>query len=434
MEKSLSMDIVNVAAGIDVGATSYFVSVGQEADQVREFGVYTEDHQDLISWLKSFNIVSVAMESTGSYWQTLFSSLQDAGFNVLLVNGKYTKNVKGRKTDILDCMWIQKLHSLGLLSGSFLPDELIRELQSYYHHREHLIRQSASYLQRMQQSLRLMNLRLDVVLRDITGQTGTAIIEAILRGERDPVILASLAHHRVKKSKSEIALALHGEWKPDQLFLLEECYQFYKHYRAKIVQTDVKIEALLKQSLVGRPTCGDLPKVKRKRGHKNSPSFELRPIAYQFFGVDLYQIDGVSDSTLLCILCMIGDRVDKFPTAKHFVSWLRLAPNNKISGGKVLSSRTPKGKNKLSLTLRYAANVIGNMKEHPLSNFFSRIAYRKGRGAAITATARKLATIIYHMLTKKEAFNPDYYTTQKASNRKKKYLFLTKKNCFIKPY
>ena len=181
MKKTLPMEVVNAAAaGIDVGSTSYYVSIGQQSDQVREFGVYTEDHQELIQWLKSAKISSVAMESTGSYWQTLFSSLQNAGFSVLLVNGKYTKNVKGRKTDVLDCMWIQKLHSLGLLSGSFLPDEHIRELQSYYHHRQYLIRQSASYMQKMQQALRLMNLRLDVVLRDITGLTGTTIIEAIL--------------------------------------------------------------------------------------------------------------------------------------------------------------------------------------------------------------------------------------------------------------
>ena len=428
MEKSLSMDVVNVAAaGIDVGATSYFVSIGQQADQVREFGVYTEDHQGLIKWLKSAKIVSVAMESTGSYWQTLFSSLQNAGFSVLLVNGKYTKNVKGKKTDVLDCMWIQKLHSLGLLSGSFLPDEHIRELQSYYHHRQYLIRQSASYMQKMQQALRLMNLRLDVVLSDITGLTGTAIIEAILKGERDPVCLANLAHHRVKKSKAEIALALQGEWKEDQLFLLEECYQFYCYYRVKVKESDKKIEGLLKRVLIGKPPLVDLPKIKRKRKHKNTPTFELRPIAYHFFGVDLYQIDGISDGTLLCILCMLGNGVDHFPTAKHFVSWLKLAPNNKISGGKILNSRTPKGKNKLSLALRQAANVIGNMKDHPLSNFFSRIAYRKGRGAAITATARKLATIIYHLITKKEAFDPNHYNAHKTNHRKKNIRSLQRK-------
>jgi len=275
--------------------------------------------------------------------------------------------------------------------------------------------------------LRLMNLRLDVVLRDIMGLTGTAIIEAILKGERNPTRLANLAHHRVKKSKTEIALALQGEWREDQLFLLEECYQLYCYYRTKVTQSDQKIEALLKTALIGKPSLVELPKIKRKKKHKNTPTFELRPIAYHFFGVDLYQIDGISDSTILCILCMLGEGVDRFPSSKHFVSWLNLAPNNKISGGKVLSSRTPKGKNKLSLALRHAANVIGNLKDHPLSSFFSRVAYRKGRGAAITATARKLATIIYHMLTKKEAFDPNHHTNEKMKHRKKNIRSLQRK-------
>ena len=222
-------------------------------------------------------------------------------------------------------------------------------------------------------------------------------------------------------------MALQGDWKEDQLFLLEDCYQFYCYYREKVKEVDKKIEGLLKRVLIGKPAFVELPKIKRKRKHKNTPTFELRPIAYHFFGVDLYQIDGISDGTLLCILCMLGNGVDRFPTSKHFVSWLNLAPNNKISGGKILSSRTPKGKNKLSLALRHAANVIGNMKEHPLSSFFSRIAYRKGRGAAITATARKLAVIIYNLLTKKEAFDAHYYATQKVNNRKKNIRSLQRK-------
>lgn len=300
-------------------------------------------------------------------------------------------------------MWIQQLHSLGLLHGSFLPDEYTRQLQTYTHHRQSLVAQSAKYALKMQKALRLMNVRLDVAIRDITEKNGNAIISAILAGERDAYQLADLADIRIKKSKEEIAASLQGEWREDLLFLLKECHAMYHYYREKIMVVDQQIEMLLTNAQTNG--LAPLSGVKKKKPQKNDPGFDLRQIAYQIFGVDLYQIDGISHGTVLSILSTLGSGIHKFPSVKHFVSWLRLAPNNRISGGKRISSRTPKGKNQLTLALRQAANAIGNTKNHPLRKFFSRIAYKKGTGAAITATARKLAAILFHMLTKKETFN-----------------------------
>lgn len=414
------------AAGIDVGSKQHYVSVGQSKEQVRSFGVYTQDYLDLISWLKSKQITSVAMESTGTYWQTLFMALQSAGFEVVLVNGAHIKHVKGKKTDVLDCMWIQKLHSIGLLSGSFLPNESTRALRNYHQHRESLVEQLAKYSLKMQKNLRLMNLRLDIAISDITGKTGMAIIGAILNGERDGKRLAQLADPRIKKSKAELAAALQGDWKIDLLFLLQECHSMYLYHKTKLVELDKQISLFFEQELAGQATDQLAENVQKKKKTKNSPAFQLQVIAYQLLGVDLYQIQGVSDATVLTLLSSLGDGIGKFTSAKQFVSWLRLAPNNKVSGGKLLSSRTPKSKHRLGQALRKAANAIGNSKQSSLKPFFSKIAFKKGRGAAITATARKLAVIIYHMLTKKEAFDPHKTQIEQQFQRNRKIAKLKK--------
>ena len=419
MKKKVSMDVVNLqAAGIDVGSRSHFVSIGKTKEDVREFGVYTKDHKAMIGWLKEAKITTIAMESTGSYWQTLFSALQLAGFEVILVNGRDVKNVKGKKTDMLDCTWIQKLHSLGLLRGSYLPDEHTRELQTYCLYRQKLIEQSSKYVNRIQKNLRLMNIRLDVAINDITGKTGSAILDAILSGERDPKKLSQLADVRVKKSKEEIARSLEGEWKEDLLYVIKDCWYTYRYYQERIRELDSCIEDTLKIGLVHIKDIV-LPDVGMKQLSKNDLRFDLRSMAYQILGVDLYQIGGVRNGTVLTILGTLGNGIHKFPTSKHFVSWLRLAPNNKISGGKVLSSRTQKGKNQLSIALRRAANAVGNSKKHPLKRFFLRIAYKKGRGAAVTATARKLAVIIYRMLFYKEEFNPGLHENEERERLRK---------------
>jgi transposase len=408
-EKELSMQIVHPnAAGIDIGSKTHWVAVDQIPVNVREFGVYTRDHQRLIDHLKSHQITSVAMESTGSYWQTLFHALQKAGFEVILVQGNQTKNVQGKKTDVLDCMWIQKLHSLGLLSSSFLLSDYLQTLRSYYKHREHLIEQTAMYINKMQKSLRLMNIRLDVAIRDLAGKSGRAILDAILAGHRDPNYLASLAHFRVKKSPDEIAAALHGNWREDLLFELRSCLAFYDAYRKEILICDQKIQRIMLEFIPDAEalTLDSNPgeKAIRKQVNRNSPSFNIRHLAFVHLKIDLFQIPGVSHSTALCILCNMGNDIKRFASAKRFASWLRLVPNNKLSGGRIISSKTPKGKNAIALALRQAANSIGNQKDHPLTPFFKRIAYRKGRNAAITATARKLAVIIWNMVTKTQPY------------------------------
>ena len=418
------MEVIHAhAAGIDIGSKSHWVAVDQNSQHVREFGVYTKDHLKLIEYLRSFQITTVAMESTGSYWQTLFNALQSAGFDVILVKGSHTKNVSGKKTDLLDCMWIQKLHSRGLLSASFILSDSLQVLRTYFDHREYLINQTSRYINKMQKTLRLMNLRLDVAISDIMGKTGRAIINAILDGQRDPHYLASLAHPRIKKSKTEIADSLQGEWRDDLLYELRSCLKFYDMYLAEISQCDQKMAALLteyapQESAPFQHSRPEGFKNDKKQKTKFSPRFNVRELAFAHLRTDLFQIPGVSHTTVLSILCNLGNDIFRFKSAKQFASWLRLVPNNKISGNKIISSRTPKSKSTVATCLRQAANSIGNQKDHPLTPFFKRIAFRKGRGSAITATARKLAVIIWNMITKSQSYNEyDYYQiSQKRKN------------------
>jgi transposase len=404
MKKEVTMKVINPsAAGIDVGSRSHFVAIGQQAADVREFGVYTQDHYELIEWLNQHGITSIAMESTGSYWQTLFSALQRSGFEVLLVNGKQIKNVKG-KTDVKDCQWIQRLHSLGLLTGSFLPSQQMEQLRTYQRHRSWLVEQCAKMSNKMQKSLRLMNIRLDVVLSDITGKSGQAIIGAILQGVRDGDELAALSDHRIKRSKQELAQSLQGQWTDELIFELRDCFELYHLFQERIFNCDKQIEALLKGFVKDLPAQDQ--KLTKKKSYRNQQKFDLPKLSHQYFGVDLFAIQGVSHGTVMTFIAEVGNGIFNFKTAKHFTSWLHLAPDNKISGSKILSSRTPKGKNKMAIALRNAANAIGLMKSGTLKKFFSRIAYKKGRAAAITATARKLAVIIWNMVVKGQKYSP----------------------------
>ena len=392
------------AAGIDVGSVTHYVAVGQQSEDVRSFGCYTEDLHALSHWLTEQGITTIAMESTGSYWKGLFQRLQQDGFEVLLVNGKHTRNVKGRKTDVLDCQWIQRLHSLGLLSGSFLPDASTAALRQYVRQREYLIEQQAAYIKKIESALRQMNIRLDAALSDIVGQSGRAILEAILSGERDASVLATLVNHRVRKSKAEIERSLTGEWKEEYLFEMQLSFELYNVIQSKIAACDSQIEGLLTESMQQKEVVENVTTVKKKK-NKNAPKMDLQSVSTQLSGgVNLYQIEGVSDATVLALLSETSFNLSKFPSAKHFASWLALSPNNKVSGGKTLSSHTAHHNNRLAQAFRRAANAIGNMKKGALNQFFRRIAYRYGRMAAITATARKLAVIIYNMLTKKEAY------------------------------
>ena len=411
MAKS-SFEIINPnCAGIDIGSRSHFVAVGQELSDVHEFGVYADDLVAICIHLKNHGITSVAMESTGAYWQNLYVELVKYGFEVVLANGKFTKNIKGKKTDVKDARWIQKLHSIGLLTSSFLPDETTETLRTYCRQRQNWLVLAAEASHKMQKYLKLLNFRLDVVVNDICGLTGMAIIEDICRGNHDPEKLAEHRHGNCRKPKEEIAKALKGNNRIDYLFGLKQELESYRFYQKKITECDKQITSFLKTQINSSPLKKKLKTTDKphKRLNKNAlKGLDLNQAAYQYFeGVDLMAVEGMSHATILTIISELGpEGFKKFATAKEFTSWLRLAPNNKISGGKLLSSKTPKGSNRLKIALRNAANAIGNLKDTHLSNFFSRISYRKGRTVAVSATARKLAIIIWNMIVKKVPYQP----------------------------
>lgn len=406
----MQMDIINPhCAGIDVGSKSHFIAIGQALEDVKEFGVYADDLTAICEHLKGCGVTSVAMESTGNYWQNLYVELEKHGFEVTLCNGKFTKHAKGKKTDVKDCRWIQKLHSIGLLTGSFLPDQTTETLRTYCRQRSNWLDLSAEASHKMQKYLKLLNFRLDVVVKDICGLTGLAIIEEICKGTADPQQLAQHRHYNCKKSQEEIARALTGNNRVDYLFGLKQEYESYQFFQKKIEQCDQQISNFLQTQINNCPDKQTLHTTNKpyKRINKNAiKGIDLNQAAYQYFGgVDLMQIEGISHATILTIISEVGpEGFQKFDTAKQFTSWLRLAPNNRISGGKVLSSKIPKGSNRLKIALRNAANAIGNLKESHLSDFFKRIAVRKGRAAAISATARKLAVIIWNMVVKKISY------------------------------
>lgn len=422
------MKIINTqCAGIDVGSRSHFVAIGQDDNDVREFGVYAEDLKELCLWLKESEITSVAMESTGTYWQNLFVELINWGFDVILTSGKFTKNINRKKTDVRDCQWIQKLHSLGLLPSSFLPDYTTERLRSLCRHRMNMIDLKADASHKMQKFLKLLNFRLDIVVRDVTGLTGLKIIQDICSGILDPVELAKNRHYNCRKSESEIAKALISNEREDYLFGLNQEFERHQFYLSQIEKCDEKITLFLNGILEG--TTIDLPEDKPfKRNNKNSINgLDLNKVSYQYFGgVDLYQIPGISHSTILTVMSEIGpDGFMKFPSAKHFASWLRLAPNNKISGGKILANRIPKGSGRVKIAIRNAANAVGNLKESDLGRFFQKIASKKGRQAAITATARKIAVILWNMITKRIQYIPR--TEYIFLDEKRKQLALVRK-------
>ena len=433
-KKHVSLEVVNpYAAGIDIGSRSHWVAVGQDAQDVKEFGVYTQDYQELCKWLKEHEVITIAMESTGTYWQNVFSFLVAEGFDVILVNGRQTKNIKGKKTDILDCQWIQKLHTLGLLSSSFLPDSTTDIIRTYSRHRQNIIKQVGATVQKMQKYLRLMNLRLDVVVNDIVGLTGKQIISAFIAGEKSGKELSKYRHFNCRKPEEEIERALQYNGREDYFFALKQEWKTYLHLQKQIDETDQEIKRLLKRII--RNDVNKKKQTVKKKDHKRKNKNAIRntdmnKIGVQYVeGVDLMAIEGVNDATVMAFISEIGlEGIKKFRTAKEFTAWLRLAPNNKISGGKVLSHHLPKGSNRLKIALRQAANVIGNLKEGHLNNFFRRINYKKGRATAVSATARKLAVIIWNMLYKNIQYQPPTEYLFLDQKRKMKLVLRIRKN------
>lgn len=393
------------AAGIDIAANVHFVAVPEGRDpenSVRSFGAFTADLEGLAQWLAQCKIKTVAMESTGVYWIPLFELLERRGFEVILCEPSQIKKFR-RKTDVLDCQWIQTLHTFGLLRGSFRPEDRVIVLRSYMRQREMLTNHAAQHIQHMQKALELMNLKLTEVISDICGVTGFNIIDAILAGERDPAKLAAFRHGLCKNDEATIELALQGNWRDEHLFALRQAVELYRFYHQKMIEIDQQIEAYLHQfeDCSKGQTLKAKPKTKQRSKSKNEPQFDMRAILHRMTGQDLTEIDGIGDHAALQIISEIGTDMSQWPTEKHFVSWLCLCPELKKSGGrkqKKRNSKTQSSTNRVARVLRVCAQTLFRSKECALGAFARRMRARDGAPSAVTAVARKLAIIIYCML------------------------------------
>lgn len=394
------------AAGIDIGGSFHFVAVpaDRSASPVRRFGSFTRDLHDLAKWLKECQIKTVAMESTGIYWLQLFLVLEEYGFEVFLVNAQHVKNVSGRKTDVLDCQWIQQLHSYGLLSASFQPDDMIRTLRGYMRHRKNLTQAYSTQILHMQKAFEQLNIKLHNVITDITGKSGQLIIKEILSGERDPERLALLAAGRVKASKEEIVLSLEGNWKAEPLFELRQSYELYLIYKQKITDCDNQIQKHMEE-LAGENGIRKSQEIPRRVYSKNRFNFNATPYLKDIVGVDLTKIFGISELSAMEIVSEVGVDMTKWPSERQFTSWLNLCPNNRISGGKLLKNKRIKSKNKAGQAFRMAAYAL-QRSDHYLGAFYRRMKSKGGAMFATKATARKLAIIFYHMVGSQLEFNP----------------------------
>jgi len=392
------------AAGIDIGASSHYVAVPKDRDDqpVRHFGSFTIDLYSIADWLKTCGIETVAMESTGVYWVPLYQVLEENGFEVLLVDPHKLKHAPGRKTDVLDCQWLQQLHTFGLLSGAFRPSSEICALRSYMRQRDQLIAQSGEHVQRMQKSLELMSVKLTQVLSDITGTTGLRIIRAILDGERDAAKLAQLRHGRCRRDEATIALALQGDWRAEHLFTLRQSVQLYDTVQGMMEDCDVEIEAQLKRF---GGSLEDLAPLGRKRPGKASHpfAFDAYKELYRIAGVDLTAVPGFEAPSVMTLISEIGVDTTKWRHDGAFASWLGLCPGSKVTGGKRLSSRTKPCANRAAVVFRLAAFGLQSSKTY-LGACYRRMKARMGAPKAITAMAHKLARIVYAILRDKTAF------------------------------
>ena len=393
------------ACGIDIGATSHFVAVpaDRDAEPVQEFPAFTTDLARLVQWLRSCHITAVAMESTGVYWIPLFEMLDAGGFEVHLVNARHVRNVPGRKSDVLDCQWLQQLMSFGLLRGGFRPPEEGCALLAVWRHRDMLLSYQAFHVQHLQKAMTQMNVQLHHVISDIMGVTGQTIVRAIVAGERDAATLARLRDRRIKADEAEVAAALQGHWRDEHLFALKQALALIDTYTAQITECDGKLHHLL-GALKGHelPEAG-LGAPKRGTPAKNSVAFDARTSLFEASGVDLTRIPGIDTSTALKVISEIGVDLARFPSVKHFTSWLGLCPGTKISGGKVLSSATKPCANRAAQALRMAAQAL-RKSQTALGAHHRRLCSRMDKPKAITASAHKLARLVYFMLTKGQAF------------------------------
>jgi transposase len=399
------------AAGIDVHSAVHFVAVNpadvpagfvpedpQLPKGVRKFGAFTCDLQALAAWLKDCHVTTVAMESTGVYWIPLYELLASQGFDVILVDPRQTKHAPGRpKSDVLDCQWIQRLHSYGLLTASFRPADDVVVWRGYQRQREMLIRYAAQHVQHMQKVLEEMNVKLTEVVSDIAGLTGMKIIKDIVRGVRDPLKLAKNRHEQCKASEAEIARSLQGNWRAEHLFALKQAVQMYEFYHRQLRDCNERIEACLRK--FADKSGGEVltPKPRKHQGRANAVKFDARWLLFRMAGVDLTVLEGIEETTALVILSEIGTDLSRFPSEKNFVSWLGLCPQHRGSAGKIFSRHVRRGANRAARALRLAAQGYHHAK-NALGAFYRRIQARCGGPKAVVATARKIAERVYRLL------------------------------------
>lgn len=406
------------AAGIDIGAQKHYVAVPRGRDpkgrDVRHFDTFTADLYGLVDWLKQCHIDTVAMESTGIYWIPLFEILEKNGFEVRLVNPRSIKHAPGRKSDVVDCQWIQQLHAYGLLTSAFRPDEQINVLRAYHRQRTMLVNHAATHIQHMQKALEQMNLKLTNVISDITGTTGMKIIRSILAGERNPKKLAKHRDPRCKKSDKEIAKSLHGNWRDEHLFALQQAVALYDFYQTQIEVCDKQIQAQLCR-FEDRSDGGEPPPFTGKsKGSGKRLSFDATEHLYRMTGVNLTQIVGLNTPTVLTIIAEVGLDMSRWSTSKHFASWLGLCPGSKISGGKNFSSKSKPSANRAAHAFRMAAYSL-HRSQTAIGAFLRRKKAQLGAPKAITATAHKIARIFYEMLKNRTEYKDlgvDYYQTR----------------------
>ena len=398
------------AAGIDIGSASHFVAVPPERDDepVREFPSFTADLHRLADWLDACNVDTVAMESTGVYWIPLYELLESRGFTVLLVNARHVKNVSGRTSDVLDCQWLQQLMSFGLLHGAFRPAEQVCVLRSFARQRQMILRSQARFVQHMQKALTQMNIQLANVISDVAGETGQKILRAIVAGERDGMALAKLKNGRIRASEDEIARSLQGNWRGEHLFALKQALNAFDFCGTQLAECDAQVQAQL-QALHVRE---DEPAKGKKRARaRNAPKFDLRTQLFQMCGVDLTRIDGIDVSTALVVVSEVGCDMGRFPSDKHFASWLGLCPGTKITGGKVMSGKTKRCANRAAQALRMAAMALRS-SQSALGAYYRRMCARMDKPKAVTAAAHKLARLIYAMRSHGEEYTDqgqDYF-------------------------
>lgn len=408
-EKGLRLKIVNPdSAGIDIADKEIQVCVPEDRDgeNNRRFGSFTRDLHEICSWLHACRIRTVAMEATGIYWLNLYLMLRDAGIDVILANPLQVKNLMDEKTDEADAEWLMLMHSYGMVKPSFQPENITRKIRNLTRHRSNLLESASVEILHMQKAMEMMNIKLSTVISDVTGKSGQAIIRAIVAGNHDPASLSQLADGRCKASKETIAMSLEGTWEDDVLFMLEQSLKAYDFYQEQVGDCNNKIESLLMEYAAAINTKGtEFVRTKKSAAHKNVLTFDMEKYAFDIWGVNVRAIPGMNVGSMLQLVGELGhDFVDKFDTCRKFCKWCNIVPNNKISGGKLLSSHLPKRKNPVGQIFRMCANAVKDEKTE-MGNYFRRLKSRSGSAQAIVATAHKIARIFYTMIKNRQEYN-----------------------------